>query len=153
MYVEKYLVDGIPLAGEEVSFMLSFGNQHHEGSWWWGMRGDAVLEDVLPEGMSFVSAYLHKCEEVEWCAFNPNISGQTLTWTMWPIGRNQWNEIKLTVLIDSGVEDGSILTNQASISSSHAQKDADPFPDNNASEFMITVKNEGFFIFLPLVSR
>jgi hypothetical protein len=92
--------------------------------------------DELPEGMSFVSAYLHWCEGEEWCAFTPDISGQTLTWTLYPMGPNQWNQILLTVQIDSEIEEDNPLTNQASIASNDPLPDADPFPNNNDSTFV-----------------
>lgn len=134
MYVEKSLDSGTFLPGEEVVYLLTFGNKHQDNNWWWDMTGNAILTDTLPDGMSFVSAQMHWCESSEWCEVTPVIDGQTLTWELYPIGRSNWNEIYLTVAIDSDITETNPLINQVMIESD-SPEDIDPYPDNNTSEF------------------
>jgi uncharacterized repeat protein (TIGR01451 family) len=151
MYVEKTWESGDFLPGEEISYLITFGNMHHDNDWWWDMSGNAILTDELPEGMSFVSAEMHWCESTEWCEVTPDIIGQTLTWNLFPIGRSNWNEIRLTVEIGD-VEQTNPLINEIMIGSDQPLVDVDPYPDNNLSfydpELVVT-----FSIYLPLILR
>ncbi len=135
MYVEKELDSGTFLPGEHVTYRLTFGNLHHDNDWWWDMTGNAVLTDTLPVGMSFVSATMHWCESSEWCDIPPSIVGQELTWELYPIGRSYWNEIYLTVQIAGEIGETNPLINQVSITSTDPAADADPYPDNNTSQY------------------
>ncbi|MDT8382349.1 MAG: hypothetical protein RQ728_08865 [Brevefilum sp.] len=151
MYVEKTWDSGDFSAGEQVTYVLTFGNMHHDNDWWWDMTGNAILTDELPEGMSFVSAEMHWCESTEWCEVTPDIDGQTLTWNLYPIGRSNWNEIRLTVEIGD-VEQTNPLINEVMIGSDQPLVDVDPYPENNFSFYdpglVVT-----FSTFLPLILR
>jgi uncharacterized repeat protein (TIGR01451 family) len=153
MFMEKTLKEGEFLPGEEVTFLLRFGNAQPGHTWWWNMQGMAILTDTLPEGMSYVSANLHWCGNEEWCEFDPGIVGQTLTWENSPFGTGQWNEILLTVLISEDVQEGAELVNLAEIESSLPLVDVDPFPANNSSSYTGVVDLPFFTIYLPLVLR
>ena len=156
MFVEKTLEEGEFVPGEEVSFLLKFGNAQPGHTWWWNMVGIAILADTLPEGMTYVagSARLHWCgEEGEWCEFSPTIDGQQLTWETWPLGSGGWNEILLTVLVDEDAQVGEELTNTLEIASDQPTVDLDPFLDNNTSIYTGYVKVTTFTIFLPLILK
>jgi len=152
MYVNKDLAEGEFLPGEQVTYLLQFGNKHHENAWWWEMAGIAILTDILPDGMSFVSAEMHWCEEMEWCEATPSITGdgQILTWDLYPLGGDQWNEIRLTVEISSDIEGGIELSNELTISSDNSEADVDPYMENNTDTYAETV---GFKYFLPLLKN
>lgn len=156
MFVEKTLEEGEFVPGEEVSFILKFGNAQPGHTLWWNMVGNAILADTLPEGMTYVagSARLHWCgEEGEWCEFSPTIDGQQLTWETWPLGSGGWNEILLTVLVDEDAQVGEELTNTLEIASDQPTVDLDPFLDNNTSIYTGYVKVTTFTIFLPLILK
>jgi len=156
MFVEKTLEEGEFVPGEEVSFLLKFGNAQPGHTSWWNMMGNAILADTLPEGMTYVagSARLHWCgEEGEWCEFSPTIDGQQLTWETWPLGSGGWNEILLTVLVDEDAQVGEELTNTLEIASDQPTVDLDPFLDNNTSIYTGYVKVTTFTIFLPLILK
>ncbi len=135
MFVEKTLAEGEFLPGEEVSFLLKFGNAQPGHIPWWNMIGNAILVDTSPEGMSFVSSYWHCYQEDEWCEITPTIDGQELTWETWPIGVGGWHEILLNVMIADEIEEGNALINTIEISSGQPTVDLDPFPANNTSSF------------------
>ena len=152
MYVEKTWESGDFLPGEEITYLITFGNLHQDNDWWWDMAGNAILNDILPEGMSYVSAQQHWCgEEDDWCEVTPTIDGQTLTWELYPIGRSNWNEILLTVEIGD-VEQTNPLINEVTIASDQPLVDVDPYPENNYSfydpELVVTHS-----IYLPLIIR
>ena len=115
------------------------------------MTGNAIITDILPEGMSYVSAELHWCESTEWCQADPIIDGQILTWNLYPIGRSNWNEIRLTVEIGD-VEQTNPLINEIMIVSDQPLVDVDPYLENNFSFYdpgiVVT-----FNTFLPLILR
>jgi len=151
MYVEKTLETGTFLPDEQVTYLLTFGNMHRNNEWWWDMTGNAIITDILPEGMSYVSAELHWCESTEWCQADPIIDGQILTWNLYPIGRSNWNEIRLTVEIGD-VEQTNPLINEIMIVSDQPLVDVDPYLENNFSFYdpgiVVT-----FNTFLPLILR
>ena len=154
MFVDKTLGEGEFHPGEEVSYLLTFGNKQPGHTWWWNMAGNAMVMDTLPVGMSFVSSYWHcYSDEYEWCEITPIIDGQELTWEMWPMGAGEWHEIWLTVLIDEGVADGTGLVNNAEIFSNAPTTALDPFPDNNFSSYAALVEVPLSFIYLPLILK
>jgi conserved repeat domain len=137
MFVKKMLLDGGFYPGQEVTYLLEFGNAQPGHTWWWNMTGNAILVDTLPEGMTFVSSYWH-CyqEENEWCELTPTIDGQELTWETWPLNAGEGHVLVLTVLIDDEIEEGNALINTIEISSDQPTVDLDPFVDNNSSSFV-----------------
>ena len=154
MFVEKMLGEGEFHPGEEVSYLLTFGNKQPGHTWWWNMAGNAIVMDTLPVGMSFVSSYWHcYSDEYEWCEITPTIDGQELTWEMWPMGSGEWQEIWLTVLIDEGVADGAELVNNVEIYSNEPTIDLDPFPDNNTSSWVGVVDVPTSYLYLPLILK
>ena len=154
MFVEKTLIQGEFLPGEEVTFLLRFGNAQPGHARWWDMTGNGILTDTLPDGMSYVSAVLHWCGETEWCDFTPEDPiDQTLRWTIGSYNAGAWNEVLLTVLISEDVQDGDELVNLLEIVSTEPTQDLDPFPDNNSSSYAGKVKIPFFYIYLPLVLR
>jgi hypothetical protein len=154
MFVEKTLQQGEFLPGEEVTFLLRFGNAQPGHAWWWNMTENGILTDTLPDGMSYVSAVLHWCGETDWCDFTPEDPiDQTLSWTIGAYNAGAWNEVLLTVLISEDVQDGDDLVNLLEIGSTEPTQDLDPFPDNNSSSFTGKVEIPFFYIYLPLVLR
>lgn len=154
MFVEKTLQQGEFLPGEEVTFLLRFGNAQPGHAWWWNMTENGILTDTLPDGMSYVSAVLHWCGETDWCDFTPEDPiDQTLSWTIGAYNAGAWNEVLLTVLISEDVQDGDELVNLLEIGSTEPTQDLDPFPDNNSSSFTGKVEIPFFYIYLPLVLR
>ena len=153
MFIEKTLVEGDFQPDTYVTYLLTFGNA--QTAHWWGMQGNAIVTDTLPEGMTFVSAYQRWCnEDIEFkCVATPTFEdgGQTLIWDLYPIGAGNWNQIRLLVKIDEGVDKNNPLINVAEISSEHLD-DIDPYDHNNQSSYdpgLVTTKN----IFLPLILR
>ncbi|MDD3948633.1 MAG: putative Ig domain-containing protein, partial [Anaerolineaceae bacterium] len=135
MFVEKTWLNGEILPGEQVEFLLEFGNKQPGHTPWWGMTGNAILVDTLPEGMSFVSSYWHCYQEEEWCELIPEQDGQTLTWSTWPLGPGVSHVMVLTVLIDEEIQEGNTLVNTFEISSDQPTVDIDPFMENNTSTY------------------
>ena len=154
MYVEKTLIDGEFHPGEEVTYLLKFGNAQPGHTWWWNMVGNAILTDTLPAGMTFVGAKIHWGEgPQEWSDFLPDVVGQVLTWVPGPFGSSGWNEIMLTVKIDEGAQDGAELINQATITSDQPLVDVDPFHENNASSYTGVVDVVWRLVYLPFIRR
>ena len=154
MIIEKKFVEGEFLPGEEVTYLLRFGNAYTDGDWWgtpwwWGMAGNAIITDTLPEGMSYVSAYHHWCGEEVWEEYAPDFVGQDLIWTHDPIGYYNCFEILLTVEIVE-IEEGNPMINEVMIASDQPEVDIDPYPDNNISFYDPEL---GWSIFLPLIMR
>ncbi len=135
MFVEKTWLNGEFLPGEQVEFLLLFGNKQPGHTPWWGMMGNAILVDTLPEGMSFVSSYWHCYQGEEWCEIIPAIDGQELTWETWSMDAGERQVIVLTVLIDDEIQEGNALINTFEISSDQPAVDLDPFPANNISTY------------------
>jgi len=135
MFVEKTWLNGEFLPGEQLEFLLEFGNKQPGHTPWWNMTGNAILVDTLPEGMTFVSSYWHCYQEEEWCEITPVQVGQELTWTTWPIGAGGGHEILLTVVIDEELQEGNLLINTIEISSDQPTIDLDPFLGNNISTY------------------
>ncbi|HET6444592.1 MAG TPA: PKD domain-containing protein [candidate division Zixibacteria bacterium] len=132
LYVEKELVDGVLLPGEEVTFMLTFGNDRYGHEWWWNLQHPAVMTDTLPSGLEFVSAAIHYCgPDGPWCEATPDQDGNNLVWDLWPIAAGQSNEIALTVRITDTAEGDDIYTNWAEIQSSAPITDVEPYYHNN----------------------
>ncbi|MGB4596192.1 MAG: hypothetical protein WBI14_09855 [Anaerolineaceae bacterium] len=154
MFVEKTLAEGEFQPGEEVTYLLKFGNKQPGYAWWWNMAGNATLVDTLPEGMSFVSAKLHwDKEQPEWSEFTPDVDGQVLTWPTWAFDSGGGNEILLTVIIADDVHDGQEMLNSLEIYSDQPTIDLDPFPVNNISSYSDVVDVPTLKLFLPLIRR
>ena len=135
MFVEKNWLNGEFLPGEQVEFLLEFGNNQPGHTPWWNMTGNAILVDTLPEGMTFVSSYWHCYQEEEWCEITPVQVGQELTWTTWPLNAGERQVIVLTVSIDEEIQEGNTLVNAFEISSDQPTVDLDPFLENNTSTY------------------
>jgi uncharacterized repeat protein (TIGR01451 family) len=154
MFVEKTLVEGKFQPGEQVTYLLKFGNAQPGHASWWNMQGKAILIDMLPEGMSYVSAKLHwSKDQPEWSECTPVVDGQMLTWEAWALGSGVWDEILLTVAIAGSVQDGIMLTNKLEIVSDQPLVDLDPFPENNTGSVIGVVKVPTLSLFLPLIIR
>lgn len=135
MFVEKTWLEGEFKPGEQVTFLLEFGNKQPGHTPWWGMTGNAILVDTLPEGMSFVSSYWHCYQDAEWCELTPIQNGQELTWTTWPLGSGESQVIVLTVLINEVIDEENTLINMLEIFSDAFADDQDPFIENNTSSY------------------
>lgn len=101
---------------------------------------NVVLRDVLPDGMTFVSASL-----------TPTVrSGQVITWELGTLeqGTEKGRTITVTVRPEAGVAAGTFLWNRAYVTSTTY----DPYPDDNTAVF-ITGINESALVYLPLVLR
>jgi len=156
MKIEKTLIEGDFIPGGEVTYLLRFGNAFSDGDWWgnpwwWGMQGNAIITDTLPEGMNYVSAYEHWCGEEEWWEYDPAIVDQDLIWTHDPLDYYDCFEILLTVEIGD-VDDANPLINEAMIESDQPLVDVDPFPENNVSIYDpgLIIENN---IYIPLILR
>ncbi len=154
MFVKKSLFSGEFQPGEEVTYLLKFGNAQPGHAWWWNMTGIGILTDTLPAGMTFVSAQIHwSSDQPEWSDFPPAQNGQTLTWQTWPIAAGGWNEILLTVRIGDDVQDGEELTNQLVITSDQPTVDLDPFTENNISTYSGIVEVLTRYLYLPFILK
>jgi uncharacterized repeat protein (TIGR01451 family) len=130
----------IPLArrGQPFDYEIWVSNNHPNGVAYGCPAGNVVLRDVLPDGMSFVSA-----------SPTPTVrSGQVITWTLGTLAHDGIRSIRVTVRPDSDVAAGEFLRNQVYASSSTY----DPDPSNNTFVF-VTGINEGAFVYLPIVLR
>jgi uncharacterized repeat protein (TIGR01451 family) len=149
LWVEKEWVDGSLMPGETITFSLAFGNQADVG--WWGLQGTAWLTDTLPHGMTFVTSTIRWCGPgVEWCSITPTEDGDQLTWNLWPIGVNQWNEIYLTAQITDTATGLETYTNFLEIASDQPISDTEAFYDNNATAVIVA---NPYTIYLPLVMK
>jgi uncharacterized repeat protein (TIGR01451 family) len=139
LFVEKSLLAGDILPGEEVTFSLAFGNQQVGWAWWWNLQGIAWLTDTLPAGTEFITATIRWCLEGDWCPFGPIVQGDTLTWQLWSIGVGNWNEIHVTVRLPDTLTGMDTVVNQATIASDQPDVDIEPYYDNNTSIFWADV--------------
>jgi len=154
LFIEKTLEEGEFKPGEEVTYLLRFGNAQSWTAWWWDMTGDAILTDTLPAGLTFFSAQIHWTKDLpEWTDFPPEVDGQTLTWQTYPFPSGHVNEIRLTVMVADDVQNGAELTNQVSITSNLPEVDLDPFPDNNTSTYTGIVDLGIKYLYLPLILK
>jgi uncharacterized repeat protein (TIGR01451 family) len=153
MFVYKQLIQGELHPGEEVTYMLEFGNAQPGHTWWWNMTGNAVLVDTLPNGMTFVSSYWHCYQETEWCEMIPTIVGQELTWEAWPLSAGERQVMVVTVRLSEDLQNGAELVNLFEISSDQPADDLDPFPDNNSKTHTGTVEVPIQHLYLPLILR
>jgi len=153
MFVDKQLIEGELHPGEEVVYLLEFGNKQPGHTWWWNMTGNAILVDTLPEGMTFVSSYWHCYQETEWCEMTPTIVGQELSWEVWPLSAGESQVMVLTVRLADDLQDGEELVNLFEISSDQPAADLDPFPDNNSKTHTGTVEVPVQHLYLPLILR
>lgn len=153
MFVDKQLIQGELHPGEEVTYLLEFGNAQPGHTWWWNMDGNAILVDTLPDGMTFVSSYWHCYQETEWCEMTPTIVGQELTWKAWPLSAGERQAMVVTVRLSEDLQNGAELVNLFEISSDQPADDLDPFPDNNSETHTGTVEVPIQHLYLPLILR
>jgi uncharacterized repeat protein (TIGR01451 family) len=131
-FVEKSVEEGVFLPGEQITYLLRYGNNQTGHTWWWDPQGQQWLSDTLPESMSFVAAY-EQCGPGEWCERDPDeIDGQTLRWEHW-LGSGHWNTLRVVAEISETVTGLDTLVNQAEIYSDQPDVDIDPITDNNIS--------------------
>ncbi|MEJ5311947.1 MAG: PKD domain-containing protein [Anaerolineae bacterium] len=140
LWVEKELVGGEFLPGEQITFSLRFGNNREGWQWWWGLQNNAVLTDTLPAGFEYVSAVQHWCGWTEWCEHNPeHWSANQAVWDLWPINAGEWNEIYITVRIPATATGLDTFINRAEIASSEPLNDVEVYTGNNAAEYRVAV--------------
>lgn len=138
--IDKYWHNGEFVPGGEVAYVLNISNHRGEHLLGINMSGNAVITDTLPEGMSYVpgSASIRYCgEPEEWCELgDPNIdsTGQILTWELYPIHVDEWNQVVFSVKLDDELSPTNTLINTAVITST-SPSDVDPNLDNNTSSY------------------
>jgi len=144
LYIKKWLKDPSKIVkpGDDVAFVIEFGNASHR----WGTRGDTLIEDQLPDGMTFVSATDPDDYTQEW---DPRQDGNELQWFWGDIGDDNTWFFELTVKIDDTVKLGEVLTNQIEIDSLN-NEDIDPLPENNIDDAPVPI---GRFVYLPVVLK
>jgi uncharacterized repeat protein (TIGR01451 family) len=154
LYVQKSLVQGHPLPGELLTFLLRFGNNQPGHAWWWGAQGNVYLVDTLPPGMSYVSAVQRWCapDEPQWCPRDPDLllDERNLVWNTGAGDAGSWNEILLTVRLTADVMAPGVFTNWATVTSDRPDLDVEPDIDNNSSAVTVVV---GHYSYLPLIIR
>ncbi len=140
LWVDKSIVDGVFRPGELITFSLAFGNNREGWQWWWGLQGNAVLTDTLPEGLEFVSATQHWCGPGgEWCENTPAQAGNVLVWNLWPLNAGEWNEIYVTVRIADTATGQYTLTNQVEIGSDRPDVDVEFDTTNNTDAVNVVI--------------
>ena len=81
--VTKRYEEGETVAGQLVTYLLTYHNACPAQYWWWGLQGNAILTDILPDGLEFVSAERWQCGADTWCDAPPDSTdGQTVTWNL-----------------------------------------------------------------------
>jgi uncharacterized repeat protein (TIGR01451 family) len=138
LYVQKSLVSGDIVPGEEATFSLLYGNQQDGQFWRWGLQGTAWLTDVLPANTELVAATQRFCYDSSWCQAWPIVQDDMLKWGIWPLDPGAWNELYVTVRLTDTLSGSTTITNLASITSDQPDVDLEPVYGNNTSVYTFT---------------
>jgi hypothetical protein len=134
LFIEKTLAAGDVRPGELITYNLRFGNGQQGHVWWWGMQGDAVITDTLPENTQFVSSELLYCGSEAWCTYDPfTVTGSQVMWNVGQLGAFNHNELRVTVLVTGSLSGLDVLTNTAEMYSSRPDLDIEPDYANNVA--------------------
>jgi uncharacterized repeat protein (TIGR01451 family) len=101
--------------GDEITYTLSYDNT---GT---GQATDVVVKDTIPEHTTFVSS-------------TPNydaVDGRTYTWNIGTVDGGDSGSITLTVSVDAGTANGTILTNDVTLDYDDAN--GNPYPQESDS--------------------
>jgi uncharacterized repeat protein (TIGR01451 family) len=144
LYVKKWLKTEFPSPGDEVLFVVEFGNAS-QGTW--GTNGDTSLVDDLGDGMTFIKATDPDDPARYWL---PKLMPDgNLLWEWGNMNSDSRWQFEMTVKIDDDVDPRSMLTNTIEVSSSD-QEDIDPVAENNIA--MVTFR-AGQLIYLPVIQK
>jgi len=112
------------VAGEPVTWTLAVTNNGPSDT------GDVVIEDTLPAGVTFTNSST-ACLDLP-----AGASGATVTCTIATLTAGSTTSLTITGLVDPGVADGAVLSNNAEIT---AQDGTDPDLTNNDSTATVSV--------------
>ncbi|MEJ2736679.1 MAG: PKD domain-containing protein [Anaerolineae bacterium] len=138
LYVDKSLADGEPRPGAVLTYTIEFGNNNvwpWNTDWLGDDQPSTMLVDLLPEGMSFLTATAPWNPEEGWM---PEIAGQELSWGFQPINAGDYWEFQLAAQVSPLAEPGDILTNTVEVLSL-SPGDVDPLPDDNSDQVVLEV--------------
>ena len=146
VYVEKWLSDGEPGAGEIVTFTVEFGNRNR--GWSTDDNYGSRITDTLPAAMEFITATAAYDPTQPW---EPDeIDGNTLSWGFGPMWSNSIWYFDIVVQITDTVDAGDVLTNTIE-AYGDSPYDVEPYYDNNVSHAAVTIPI--YDIYLPIVLR
>ncbi len=140
LYVEKALAAGDLLPGELITFTLSFGNGQHGSAGWWSAESSEWLTDTLPEGLTFVSADMLYCGDVNWCDFDPLVNEDgVVVWELWPLWTGSHNTIRVTARIADDVTGLDVLVNTVEIVAQNPENDIEVNYANNTDSLALPI--------------
>jgi uncharacterized repeat protein (TIGR01451 family) len=153
LFLNKTLAAGNPKPGGLITFSVRFGNGQPSDIGWWATRGNVVVTDTLPAGLSFVAAYQRFCGSgaATWCERGPDVlagsAGSThLVWNSGQIQPTRWNEFYIVARITDTAALGTVLLNQAVAASTQPADDVEPIYSNNTASYALTVASPRFVI-------
>ncbi|MFC1997043.1 hypothetical protein ACFLXI_05480 [Chloroflexota bacterium] len=147
IYIEKWVSDGEPRAGEIITFTVEFGN-HSKSPWDSDHESGSHITEILPEGMSFISASAPWNPDEVWA---PDlVDGNTIQWDWGPMWSQATWYFDLTVQIADTVGVDDVLTNRIE-AYSDGPDDKEYNLDNNVS--VVPVEMIHFDLYLPLIMR
>jgi uncharacterized repeat protein (TIGR01451 family) len=138
VYIEKWLAQGEPKPGEQVTFRVRFGNANQ---WPWNgdMNYGSHITETLPAGMTFVEATW-----INGDVWEPElVDGNTVVWGAWTMWSSSSYEFNLTVQLDESVQGGDVLVNTIE-AYGDSPTDIDPYLANNLFELPVTVLAPAF---------
>ena len=138
VFIEKWLTQGEPKPGEQITFRVRFGNANQwpwDSNWSYGSH----ITETLPAGMTFITS--------TWITGDPwvpeLVDGNTIVWGAWTMWSNSSYEFNLTVQIDEDVQGGDVLINKIE-AYGDSPTDIDPYLENNVFELPVTVLAPAF---------
>ena len=138
VYIEKWLAQGEPKPGEQVTFRVRFGNAN-QSPWNGDTNYGSHITETLPAGMTFVNATW-----ITGDVWEPElVDGNTIVWGAWTMWSSSSYEFNLTVQIDEDVQGGEVLVNTIE-AYGDSPTDIDPYLDNNLFELPVTVLAPAF---------
>jgi uncharacterized repeat protein (TIGR01451 family) len=143
IYIEKRYDGGELSTGDLVTFTIEFGNQN---KWPWN-SGNSTITDVLPSGMTFITATTPWDDNEPWL---PDIQpGNLLVWDWDTVWADNWWEFNLVAQISETIGAAEVITNRVMIYSDDTN-DVEVDYSNNVAEEPVTI---GVKVYLPLVVR
>jgi len=135
VYIEKWIKEGTPEPGEQLTLGVRFGNSNY-----WPWDGDpeygSHITETLPEGMTFITATAPWDPSQPW---TPELmDGNTIVWAWGTMWNNSLWEFDLVVELDDSLPRGAVLTNTIEVYGD-SPEDVEPNWDNNVFQLPVTI--------------
>jgi len=135
--VEKFIYSGQKQPGGVLTFTIQVSNWQSPGTYWWNMKGDAIVTDTLPVGMSYLRAFTGDAAPM-YAVLPISQNGQQIAFNLGQLHGGYQKRIWVVAKIADNLPTGTLLENSVVVRSSLPGQDLENNLANNNAKARFT---------------